>query len=77
VSLNGSLIVISLCFSHLAGTMQHLLICLRSRDKDRVLAFTTIGLIAVAVESEINPYLPKIMEVVKGALPAKVVNLYI
>jgi len=52
--------------------MQHLLICLRSRDKDHALAFTTIGLIAVAVETEINPYLPKIMEVIKLALPAKV-----
>jgi serine/threonine-protein kinase mTOR len=52
--------------------MQHLLVCLRSRDKDRALAFTTIGLIAVAVEKKINPYLPKVSEVVKAALPAKV-----
>lgn len=59
-------------FSHLAVAMQHLLACLRSRDKDRALAFTTIGLIAVAVEKKINPYLPKVSEVVKAALPAKV-----
>ncbi|XP_059477089.1 serine/threonine-protein kinase mTOR [Neocloeon triangulifer] len=56
---------------HLAVTMHHLLFSLRSRDKDRALAFTTIGLIAVAVETDILPYLPKVMEVIKSALPAK------
>lgn len=55
--------------------MQHLLVCLRSRDKDRALAFTTIGLIAVAVEKKINPHLPKVTDNVKAALPAKVRNI--
>jgi FKBP12-rapamycin complex-associated protein len=53
-------------------SMVHLLGCLRARDKDRALAFTTIGLIAVAVEEDIRPFLPKIMEVIKASLPSKV-----
>ncbi|CAB3378482.1 Hypothetical predicted protein [Cloeon dipterum] len=56
---------------HLSVTMQHLLFCLRSRDKDRALAFTIIGLIAVAVEKDILPHLPKVMDLIKMALPAK------
>jgi hypothetical protein len=52
--------------------MQYLLLSLRGREKDRSTAFTTIGLIAVAVEDDIKPYLPRIMEVIRVSLPAKV-----
>ncbi|XP_046427062.1 serine/threonine-protein kinase mTOR [Neodiprion fabricii] len=56
---------------HLAQSISYLLITLRSREKDRHAAFTTIGLIAVAVETGIEPYLPEIMEVIKASLPSK------
>jgi FKBP12-rapamycin complex-associated protein len=52
--------------------MQYLLSSLRGREKDRSTAFTTIGLIAIAVEDDIKPYLPRIMEVIRLSLPAKV-----
>nr|CAD7429912.1 unnamed protein product [Timema monikensis] len=56
---------------HLAASMQYLLGSLRGREKDRCTAFTTIGLIAVAVEDDIKPYLPRIMEVIRVSLPSK------
>jgi hypothetical protein len=52
--------------------MQYLLLSLRGREKDRSTAFTTTGLIAVAVEDDIKPYLPRIMDVIRVSLPAKV-----
>lgn len=52
--------------------MVYLLATLRGRDRDRATAFTTIGLIAVAVEQHIKPYLSKIMEIIKASLPNKV-----
>lgn len=55
-------------------TMMFLLGSLRSREKDRSVAFTTIGLIAVAVQDDIKIFLPKIMEVIRVSLPAKVQN---
>ncbi|KMQ92782.1 serine threonine-protein kinase mtor [Lasius niger] len=56
---------------HLKESLAYLLLILRSREKDRYAAFTSIGFIAVAVEDAINPYLPKIMEVIKSLLPSK------
>ncbi|XP_012282445.1 serine/threonine-protein kinase mTOR isoform X2 [Orussus abietinus] len=56
---------------HLRESLAYLLMTLRGREKDRHAAFTTVGLIAVAVEDAIKPYLPKIMEVIKGSLPSK------
>lgn len=50
----------------------YLLASLRSREKDRSAAFTTIGLLAVAVEDDIKPYITKIMEVIRTSLPTKV-----
>jgi hypothetical protein len=50
--------------------MAFLISSLRSKDKSE--AFTTIGLIALAVKGNIKPYLGKIMDVCKAALPAKV-----
>lgn len=55
--------------SHLPITMNYLLQTLKSREKDRILAFITIGLIAVAVEKDIEIYMDRIMEVIKMALP--------
>ncbi|XP_054269929.1 serine/threonine-protein kinase mTOR-like [Macrosteles quadrilineatus] len=57
--------------THLNPTMVYLLATLRGRDRDRATAFTTIGLIAVAVEKNIKPYLPKIMEIIRASLPTK------
>ncbi|KAK7869671.1 hypothetical protein R5R35_010033 [Gryllus longicercus] len=57
--------------AHLGVTMQYLLGSLRGREKDRSAAFTTIGLIAVAVGTDIKPYLPRVMEVVRVSLPPK------
>lgn len=48
-------------------TMSYLLSTLKGREKDR--AFVTAGLIAVAVGEYIMPYVPRIMEVIKLALP--------
>nr|QXN57741.1 serine/threonine-protein kinase [Bemisia tabaci] len=56
---------------HLSGTLAYLLSTLRSRERDRASAFSTIGLIAVAVEDNIKPHLPKIMELIRSYLPMK------
>lgn len=56
---------------HLRECLNYLLLSLRGREKDRAAAFTTIGLIAVAVDEAIKPYLPKIMEVIKSSLPSR------
>ncbi|XP_053307789.1 serine/threonine-protein kinase mTOR isoform X5 [Spea bombifrons] len=55
---------------YLPDTMNHLLSSVR-KEKERTVAFQALGLISVAVRSEIRPYLPKILEHVKAALPPK------
>ncbi|XP_056399106.1 serine/threonine-protein kinase mTOR isoform X3 [Hyla sarda] len=55
---------------YLTETMNHLLSCVR-KEKERTVAFQALGLISVAVRLEICPYLPKILEHVKSALPPK------
>ncbi|XP_077105803.1 serine/threonine-protein kinase mTOR isoform X2 [Ranitomeya variabilis] len=55
---------------YLPETMSHLLSCVR-KEKERTVAFQALGLISVAVRSEIRCYLPKILEHVKSALPPK------
>ncbi|XP_066601544.1 serine/threonine-protein kinase mTOR [Prorops nasuta] len=57
--------------NYLRESMQYLFATLRGREKDRYVAFTTTGFIAVAVEDSIKPYLPKIMEAIKSLLPSK------
>lgn len=52
--------------------MVYLLTTLRGRERDRATAFTAIGLIAVAVENNIKPYIPKIMEIIRASLPTRV-----
>jgi len=50
--------------------MMCLLTSLRSREKEREKAFVAVGLVAVAVKKDIQPYLSRIMEVVKVSLSA-------
>lgn len=57
--------------NHLSSTLQYLLLTVRGREKDKTAAFITIGLIAVAMNNDIKPFVPKIMEVIKLALPSK------
>ena len=59
-----------ICFSHADDTIIYLLGCLK-RDKERSAAFQAIGLIAVAVQTDINHHLPRIMEVIRASLPSK------
>ncbi|XP_015906953.1 serine/threonine-protein kinase mTOR [Parasteatoda tepidariorum] len=56
--------------SYLNETMIHLLSCLR-RERERYNAFNAVGLLAVAVKLHINPFIPKIMEVIRSSLPSK------
>lgn len=44
--------------------------CLK-KEKERAAAFQALGLLVVAVRVEINPFLQKILEILKGALPPK------
>ncbi|XP_075136061.1 serine/threonine-protein kinase mTOR isoform X5 [Leptodactylus fuscus] len=55
---------------YLPDTMSHLMTCVR-KEKERTVAFQALGLISVAVRTEIRVYLPKILEHVKAALPPK------
>lgn len=54
--------------------MIYLFMTLRGKDRDRGFAFVTIGLIAIAAQEKIKPYLPKIMEFIRASLPAKVIH---
>lgn len=56
---------------YLSSTMHYLISSIRSREKDRNMAFTTIGLMAAAIESDIKNYMPRIMDVIKQALPLR------
>ncbi|RXN12610.1 serine threonine- kinase mTOR [Labeo rohita] len=55
---------------YLQDTMGHLLGCLK-KEKERTAAFQALGLLVVAVRAEIQPYLSKILEIIKAALPPK------
>nr|UIB01653.1 serine/threonine-protein kinase mTOR [Propylea japonica] len=51
-------------------SMTHLFTMIgKGREKDRGICFVTLGLMALAVENDIEPYLDKIMEAVRNALP--------
>lgn len=56
---------------HLKSTINHLITFLRGREKEKAMAFTTLGLICVAVESDIQQYLSRIIEIIKLTLPVK------
>ncbi|KAM8716149.1 hypothetical protein ACLKA7_003090 [Drosophila subpalustris] len=51
--------------------VDHLMAILRGKEKDRSVAYITIGFMAVAVESDIEQHLKTIMGSIKQALPAK------
>lgn len=55
---------------YLSDTMGHLLGSLK-KEKERTQAFQALGLLVVAVRTEIQPYLAKILEIIKAALPPK------
>ena len=55
---------------YLSDTMGYLLGCLK-KEKERTLAFQALGLLVVAVRTEIQPYLTRILEIIKAALPPK------
>lgn len=57
--------------TYLKSTIHYLLNTLKGKEKDRNMAFATLGYIAVAVESDIKKYLPSIIDIIKSALPAK------
>lgn len=58
---------------HLRNIVDYLLYTLKNREKDRNIAFVTLGFIAVAVEKSIQQerFIDKIMEVIKASLPQK------
>lgn len=56
---------------YLKTCINHLLNVLKSKEKDRNIAYITIGFIAVAVERDIKSHLKTIMTAIKMALPAK------
>lgn len=56
---------------YLSSTMHYLLTSLRSRERDRNMAFITIGLMAAAIENDIKNYIPRIMDVIKQTLPVR------
>lgn len=59
------------CKKYLSSTMHYLLASLRGREKDKNMAFTTLGLMAAAIENDIQNYIPRIMDVIKQALPVR------
>lgn len=56
---------------HLKSTINHLITFLCGREKERAMAFITLGLICVAVEDDIQQYLHRIIEIIKSTLPLK------
>ncbi|KAJ2945766.1 hypothetical protein O0L34_g608 [Tuta absoluta] len=56
---------------YFSSTIHFLLSSLRSREKDKNMAFTTLGLMAAAIENDIKPYIPRIIDVIKQALPVR------
>ncbi|KAJ2945763.1 hypothetical protein O0L34_g605 [Tuta absoluta] len=56
---------------HLKSTINHLITFLRGREKEKAMAFTTLGLICVAVEDDVQIYLPRIIDIIKHTLPTK------
>ncbi|KAF4790991.1 hypothetical protein TURU_135585 [Turdus rufiventris] len=55
---------------YLPDTMNHVLSCVK-KEKERTAAFQALGLLSVAVRSEFQAYLPKVLEIIKAALPPK------
>lgn len=56
---------------HLKSTINHLITVLRGREKEKAMAFTTLGLVCVAVETDVQQYLGRIIEIIKLTFPIK------
>lgn len=56
---------------HLKSTINHLITVLRGRDKEKAMAFTTLGLVCVAVGTDVQQYLGRIIEIIKLTFPIK------
>ncbi|NP_001171773.1 target of rapamycin isoform 1 [Bombyx mori] len=56
---------------HLKSTINHLITFLRGREKEKAMAFTTLGLVCVAMESDVQQYLSRIIDIIKLTLPIK------
>lgn len=56
---------------YLSTAINYLLQTLRGKERDRNQAFVTLGYMAVALEDDIEHYLPSIFEIIKAALPTK------
>lgn len=50
--------------------MAYLMACVR-RERERYTGFQAVGLLAVAVGSDVRPHLKKIMNIIKQCLPSK------
>uniref|UniRef100_A0A8C5WSQ4 Serine/threonine-protein kinase TOR n=1 Tax=Laticauda laticaudata TaxID=8630 RepID=A0A8C5WSQ4_LATLA len=57
-------------YSSSSTAVGHVLSCVK-KEKERTAAFQALGLLSVAVRSEFQVYLPKVLEIIKGALPLK------
>lgn len=57
--------------NHLKTVVNYLILTIKSKEKERNLAFVTLGYIAVAVEKDIAPFRTRIIEVITAALPPK------
>lgn len=55
--------------NYLADVIIYLLTTIKQKEKNSNMAFVTIGFVAVAVDKEIEKYLPRIMEILKTTLP--------
>lgn len=57
---------------YLSSTMNYLFSCVnRSREREKNMAFVTLGLMAAAIENDIKSYIPSIMDAIKQALPVR------
>lgn len=56
---------------YLKACINHLLSILKGKEKDRNIAYITLGYIAVAVEQDIDRHLKTIMAAIKLSLPSK------
>ncbi|XP_059048718.1 serine/threonine-protein kinase mTOR-like [Achroia grisella] len=56
---------------HLKSVVNHLITFLHGKEKEKAMAFTTLGLICVAVEADVQQYLSRIIEIIKLSLPIK------
>nr|AEA11029.1 target of rapamycin [Ochlerotatus triseriatus] len=57
--------------NHLKAVVNYLILTVKSKEKERNLAFVTLGYIAVAVEKDIAPFRTRIVDVITAALPPK------